>query len=167
MRTAKKIARLGMLTALAIVLSSLEQYIPLQTLLPLPGLKLGIANVVTLFALYNFGPGSAMFVLLARCFLSSLMFGTPVSLAMSLCGGILALIVMAILHYFEHSFSLWGISIAGAAMHNIGQTACAAVILQSMYIFAYLPILLLGAFLTGALIAVLCKGLLKYQYYHF
>ena len=156
-----------MLTALAMVLSALEQYFPLQALLPLPGLKLGIANVVTLFALCNLGLGSALFVLLARCFLSALLFGTPVSLVMSLCGGILALFIMAILHYFYETFSLWGISIAGAAMHNIGQTACAAVVLQSVYIFAYLPILLLGAFLTGALIAILCKGLIKYECYYF
>lgn len=161
MTPARKLSYIGILTALAIVLAVLEHYIPLQAILPLPGLKLGIANVVTLTVLIKLDTKSALAILLIRCLLVALLFGTPVSLAMSFSGGILAFFGMVALLKAPKYFSLFGVSIIGAALHNTGQTLCAAVILQSGYVFVYLPALLLGSLLTGILIAVLCKGTLK------
>lgn len=162
MSKVRKMSLIGILTALAVVLSVLEQYVPIQALLPLPGIKLGIANVVTLTALKQIDFKSALSILVVRCCIVALLFGTPVSLAMSLSGGVAALLVMYFLLKKSSLFSLFGVSITGAAFHNIGQVICASIVLQSHYVLAYLPILLISAFLTGTLIALLVGGCLKF-----
>ncbi len=162
MRVAKKISLIGILTALAVVLAVLEQYIPIHSLLPLPGIKLGIANVVTLTALKKLDFKSVLAILLVRCSLVALLFGTPISFAMSLSGGVLSLCVMWLLLRRGNWFSIYGVSITGAAVHNIGQVICASLVLKSVYVFGYLPILLLSAFLTGALIGMLVSGCLRF-----
>ncbi len=162
MNYARKISLIGVLTALAIVLAVLEQYIPIHALLPLPGIKLGIANVVTLVALKQLDFKSSLLIVVVRCCVVALLFGTPVSFAMSVSGGLFSWLVMAILNHNEKWFSIFGISIAGATFHNIGQVLCACIILRSYYIIGYLPILLLSAFLTGALNALLASGSLRF-----
>ena len=164
MSRARKLSLIGVLAALAVVLSVLEQFVPVQALLPLPGVKLGIANVVTLTALKYLDFKSALSVLFIRCSIVALLFGNPVSFAMSICGGVFALLSMTFLAKKERHFSLFAVSIAGAAFHNIGQVLCACLILKSKYIIGYLPMLLMSSFLTGALIAVLAKGFLYYLY---
>ena len=161
MNVARKISQIGILTSLAVVLAILEQYIPIHFILPLPGIKLGIANVVTLTVLKRIDLKCALLVLLLRCSVVALLFGTPVSFAMSLSGGLLSLIVMYFLLKNNKLFSIFGVSVAGAAGHNIGQVICAIFILRSVYVVAYLPILLLSSFLTGTLIGILAAGCLK------
>lgn len=158
MRISRKLSLVGILTSLAVVLAVLEQYVPIQLIFPLPGIKLGIANVVTLTALKKLDFKCAFAILVVRCCLVSLLFGTPISLAMSLSGGLLSLCMMWLLLRRKTWFSIYGVSIAGAAMHNIGQVACACVVLKSVYVFGYLPILLVSAFFTGALIGILVSG---------
>ncbi len=162
MSKVRKVSLIGILSTLAVVLAVLEQYVPVQALLPLPGIKLGIANVVTLTALKYLDIKSALSILVVRCSIVALLFGTPVSFAMSMSGGIPALLVMALLLKKERYFSLYAVSIAGAAFHNIGQVLCACVIVRSRYVLGYLPLLLFSAILTGALIAVLANGCLYY-----
>lgn len=161
MRLTKKVALSGVLTALAIVLSILEQYLPIQLIIPLPGIKLGIANVVTLFALMKLDFKYAAVILILRCCVVSLLFGTPVSWIMSICGGVCALCGMWLLYKLRGWFSLFGISVAGAALHNIGQIVCAMYLMQSLYVAAYLPLLLCSSFLTGFLVAVLTLGVTR------
>ncbi len=159
MRYIRKIALIGILTALAIVLSVLEQYVPIQMIIPLPGIKLGISNVITLFALYKFDFKFAAIILFLRCSLVAMLFGTPVSWMMAISGGALALCGMWSLLKARRWVSLFGVSIAGAALHNVGQILCAVILMKSAHIVAYLPLLLCSSILTGSLVAVLTLGI--------
>ncbi len=140
----------GILVSLAVVLSIVERWIPLNFLIPVPGIKLGLANIVTLFALYRLAFVDAAAILVVRCVLTSLFLG-PASLVFSLFGGTCALLVMALLRRGDgRAFSVYGVSMAGAAAHNIGQVAAACLILQDLSLAtSYLPMLLLVGLLTG------------------
>ena len=159
MTGAKKLTLCAVLTALALGLSYAERWIPLQLVLPLPGVKLGLANVVTLAALCRFGKGHAFGILTARCILGSV-FGGLSSLAFSLVGGLLALGIMC-LGRKSRVLSLYGISVLGAAGHNIGQILTAAAVMGSWYAAAYLPWLLLISVITGLFIGALTAGVLR------
>lgn len=140
---------MALLTALALCLSLLEGALPLMLLVPLPGIKLGLANLITLFALYYLGFGSAAAVLALRCILASVLSGTVSALAFSLCGGFLALVTMALLMRCR-VFSVWGVSVGGAAMHNVGQILAAMLILGGTQPLYYLPWLLIAGAVCGA-----------------
>ena len=159
MTRTKKLSLCAVFTALALGLSYTERFIPLQLVIPLPGIKLGLANVVTLAALYRFGKGYAFGILTARCLLGSV-FGGLSSLAFSLVGGLLALGVMC-LGTKSKRLSVYGISVLGAAFHNIGQILTAAAVLGSWYVAAYLPWLLLVSVITGFFIGALTAGVLR------
>ena len=162
MSKSKRIALCGVLTALALALSLAERMIPLERLIPSPGIKLGLANVVTMFALLFLTPREAFAILFCRVTLAALFAGSVTSFAFSLLGGLCALTTTWILlHRRESWFSLYGISAASAAMHNVGQIIAGIVIMQSVNVIAYLPLLLIAAipmgFLTGGILAVLEK----------
>jgi heptaprenyl diphosphate synthase len=153
---AKKVAIAGVLIALALALSLAERLFPIGILIPVPGVKLGLANIVTLFALFYMGPSVAFVVLVLRCLLASVFSGIS-SLAFSLAGGILAYAAMLALKsgYGRH-FSLFGVSMGGAVLHNIGQILIAAAILGNAIIFSYLPFLLITGLVTGFGTAAVC-----------
>ena len=162
MSTSKRIALCGVLTALALALSLAERMIPLELLIPVPGIKLGLANVVTMFALLFLTPREAFAILFCRVTLAALFAGSVTSFAFSLLGGLCALTTTwSLLHRRGSWFSLYGISAASAAMHNVGQIIAGIVIMQSVNVIAYLPLLLIAAipmgFLTGGILAVLEK----------
>ena len=146
----KQLALCAVLSALALALSYLESFFPLALLVPLPGVKLGLANIVTLYALCALGFSSAMCVLLARCALGALFAGNASALLFSLLGGVAALLMMALLRRAGR-LSIFGISIAGAAAHNCGQVCAAMLTLGSDAPLYYLPLLLLVSLFTGAL----------------
>lgn len=151
----KKIARNAILVVLALVISYLERFIPLQAFVPLPGIKLGLANIITIFILYFYDIPTAVIVLFVRIFLSSLLFGGITSFVFSLTGGLLALLIMAILIKLNiKPLTIYGISIAGAAFHNFGQILAAYAILQDIAVFGYLPFLLISSIVTGIITAV-------------
>lgn len=159
----KKTARLticAMLISLALALSYAERFIPLQMLIPLPGIKLGLANIVTLTALYLLGARSAFTILILRCFLGSLFGGGITGFLFSLCGGLLSMTIMALSRRLP-LFSVYGVSILGAAAHNVGQIGAAILIMRSIYIGAYLPYLLIVALFTGFATGSACAGILK------
>ena len=160
MKKAKEITLCALLTALALALSFAERFIPLQLLVPLPGVKLGLANVVTLVALAHLKFRHAGAILLCRCILAAIFGGGITGLLFSLCGGLLALGVMAAAQRFL-PLSVYGISVLGAAAHNIGQILAAMALLQSVYVGAYLPYLLLVCIFTGLLIGALGAGVLR------
>lgn len=154
-----KIALSAVLISLAAALSYCERFIPLQLIVPLPGIKLGLANVVSMFALFFLGFKSAFVILIVRCFLVSF-FGGFSSLIFSLVGGCLAVIVMEGLKKAK-IFSIYGISIGGSAAHVTGQVLTSMAIMKSVYVLSYLPLLLISAVVTGALTAVLSAAVLK------
>ena len=118
----KAITTCAVLAALALALSYLESFFP--PLLPLPGVKLGLANIVTVYALYALGASSALAILVVRCLLGSLFAGNASALLFSLLGGLAAMLVMIALHALPR-LSVYGVSVGGAAAHNCGQVAAA------------------------------------------
>lgn len=148
--TTKHIALCAVLTALALGLSTLENLFPVSLVIPLPGVKLGLANIVTVFALYELGAAPALVILLARCGLGSLFAGNVSALLFSLLGGLTAMLVMIGLKHCRR-LSIYGVSIGGAAAHNLGQMAAAVITLGSTMVLGYLPFLLAVSLVTGTL----------------
>lgn len=148
--TTKNIALCAVLTALALGLSTLENLFPVSLVVPLPGVKLGLANIVTVFALYELGAVPALVILFARCGLGSLFAGNVSALLFSMLGGLCAMLVMIGLKHCR-KLSIYGVSIGGAAAHNIGQMAAAIITLGNTMVLGYLPFLLAVSLLTGTL----------------
>ena len=155
-----KLTLCALLIALALALSYTERFIPLQMVVPLPGVKLGLANIVTLIALYLMGPKYAFAVLIPRCILGAVFGGGITGLMFSLAGGLLAMLTMIFARKVS-AFSVYGVSILGAAAHNIGQILAAMVLMNSLYIGAYLPYLLIVALFTGFATGAAGAGVLR------
>ena len=153
----RQLALCAVLTALALGLSTLENLFPVTLVIPLPGVKLGLANIVTVFALYQLGPLPALCILAARCLLGSLFAGNASALLFSLLGGTLAMLVMLALSRLP----VYGVSIGGAAGHNIGQMAAALITLGNTAVLGYLPFLLVVSLFTGALTGFVSALLLR------
>lgn len=143
----KKIARWGLLVAAAMVLSWLESLLPAFGMVP--GMKLGLANIVTLFALYSMSLKDAAGISLARVLLTAATFGNAYSFAYSLAGAALSLAVMAGLKR-SGRFSILGVSAAGGVCHNLGQLLVAIAVLGTVRLGWYLPALAVSGTLTGA-----------------
>ena len=158
--TTRNIALCAVLAALALGLSTLEGLFPLSLIVPLPGVKLGLANIVTVFALYALGPAQALLILTGRCLLGAVFAGNMNALIFSLLGGFSAMLVMIGLSRFRH-LSIYGVSIGGAAAHNCGQVAAACLTLGSGAPLYYLPILLGASLLTGAVTGVAAACLFR------
>ena len=148
--TTRNIALCSVLAALALGLSTLEGLFPLSLIVPLPGVKLGLANIVTVFALYQLGAGAALAILLTRCLLGGLFAGNVSAMLFSLLGGVTAMLVMIALRRCRR-LSVYGVSVGGAAAHNIGQMAAACITLGSTMVLGYLPFLLAVSLVTGTL----------------
>lgn len=147
----KNLARYALLTALAMVLSWLESLLVFPGLLP--GMKVGLANIVVVFALYRMGLREAAVLSLARVLLVSFTFGNAYSFAYSLAGAALSLTVMAGLKKWDR-FSLLGVSVAGGVCHNLGQLAVAMAVLGTVRLGWYLPALLVSGTAAGAVIGI-------------
>lgn len=145
----KKIARYALLVALAMVLSWLESLIHIPGLLP--GMKVGLANLAVIFALYRMSFREAAGVSLVRVALVSMTFGNAYSFAYSLAGAALSLAVMAGLKKVN-KFSILGVSVAGGVCHNIGQILVAMAVLETARLGWYLPALLLSGTVAGIVI---------------
>ena len=115
--TTKQLTLCALLTAMALALSYLENFFPLSLAIPVPGIKLGLANIVTVFALYVLGPAQALLILFGRCLLGAVFAGNMNALIFSLLGGVTAMLVMIILSRSQR-LSVYGVSIGGAAAHN-------------------------------------------------
>ena len=159
MKKTKTLTQSAILIALALALSYTERFIPLQLVIPLPGVKLGLANIVTLVALYLLGGKQTLPIVLIRCLLGAF-FGSITGLLFSLAGGLFSLAVMALCKKLP-MFSIYGVSILGAAAHNIGQIIAAMALMESVYVCAYLPYLLIIGICTGAATGAACAGVLR------
>ena len=158
--TTKQLTLCAVLTAMALALSYLENFFPLSLAIPIPGEKLGLANIVTVFALYVLGPGQAMLILLARCLLGAVFAGNMNALIFSLLGGVSAMLVMIGLSRWRR-LSVYGVSVGGAAAHNCGQVAAAVLTLGNTAPLYYLPILLGVSLFTGALTGLVTACLFR------
>ena len=158
--TTKNLALCAVLTALALGLSTLENLFPVSLAVPLPGVKLGLANIVTVFALYELGAVPALVILFARCGLGSLFAGNVSALLFSMLGGLCAMLVMIGLSRWRR-LSVYGVSVGGAAAHNCGQVAAAVLTLGNTAPLYYLPILLGVSLFTGALTGLVTACLFR------
>ena len=158
MNNAKKITYCAMLAAGGMILSWVEHLIPFD--FGIPGIKLGLANVATLIALYLYGTRYALAVSLVRIVLSCLLFSGVVPMAYGIAGGMLSLCGMALLKKSDR-FSLTGVSVSGGVLHNIGQILVAWAVFGTRQIFLYLPILTVTGTLTGVLIGAVAQIAVK------
>lgn len=151
----------SVLVAQGMILSFVENMLPIPFIAP--GAKLGLANIVTLSAIYLLTFKQATAVVLLRVILTAATFGSLSSFLYSFAGGVLSLLVMAVLlKVFRDEISLMGVSVAGAVAHNLGQLFVAAIIIRNILILTYLPILLIVAVPTGIFVGIVAKILIKY-----
>ena len=143
----KKLTRLGLLTCLALIIFIVELRIP--DIVPIPGVKLGLANIVTVYCVYNHRPAETAMMLYSRILLGSLFSGNLMALWYSIAGGTLCFIGMEVLKNLIHEENMWFLSIAGAVFHNIGQIAVAVLVLKSTSVIAYLPFLMISGCIAG------------------
>ena len=157
MKKTKRLVLLAMLTAVAMILSYVESLLPS---VGIPGVKMGLANIAVIFALFRFGWKEAAALSLVRVVLVSLLFGSVGAMLYSLAGAVLSLAVMALLRRIDR-FSTVGISVAGGVAHNAGQILMAMLILQTKQLLGYLPVLavcgIAGGVLTGLAAALLIR----------
>lgn len=152
----RRMVLLALLVAIATVLSYIESLLP-PLVAALPGVKLGLANVCSVFALYRLRRRDALAVVLVRCLLVAVLFGSPVSLLYSVAGGLLSLGGMLLVRRCDRWFSIFGASIAGAVLHHVGQLAVAGVFLGSPAVFYMLPYMTLLALPTGAFVGAMAQ----------
>lgn len=155
----KKIAYTGMFTALAFVFSYIESLLPIN--LGIPGVKLGLANLVVIVALYLTSVKAACILSLVRIVLMGFTFGNPASMIYSLAGGALSLVVMVLAKKMK-SFSVTGVSVLGGVSHNIGQILIAIVVVETTSLWYYLPILILSGTIAGVLIGILASVIIRH-----
>ena len=155
-----KITLVGVLIAGAVVIGYLESLIPS---VGIPGIKLGLANIVILITLYELGIKEAIFVNALRVVLVSLITGTLFSYGflMSLAGAILSLGVMVLFHTLIKKFSIIGVSVLGALFHVIGQIIVAMIFLESVYVLYYVPFIAVTSLITGVLVGLESKLIIK------
>ena len=154
----KSVALTGLLIALALILSYLESLVPMS--LAVPGVKLGLPNLVIVFALYRLRPGVAAAISLLRVALVALLFGSVLSLAYSAAGAVCSFLVMLLMKRTGR-FGCTGVSVAGAVAHNLAQVAAAALLLETGALAWYLPVLCLTGTLAGVCIGLLSALLVK------
>lgn len=157
-KTTDKIALRGMLVATAMVLSWLEAQIP--AFFAVPGMKLGLTNLVVLIALYKLGNKDALFINFLRILLVGLTFGNLFSLAYSMAGGILSGIGMILLKK-TGKFGVSGVSIAGGVLHNVGQIVVAMIVLETSAVIYYLPVLWISGIAAGLVIGLISAQVIK------
>ena len=145
--TTKQLTTMALLTAIALAIHVAEAQIP--PLVAIPGVKLGLANIITVYAAFSIGGGAAAMILIARILLGSMFGGGVMSLMYSLAGGVLCLIVTLLLRRILTIKQIWVAGVLGAIAHNIGQILVAVVVTGTPSIVSYLPILLISGVITG------------------
>lgn len=153
-----RVAYFGVFTALALIFSYVESLIPIQ--IGIPGVKLGLANLMVVIALYKMSLKETYLLSITRVVLSGFLFGNMFAILYSLAGGLLSLTVMAVLKK-AGGFSVMGVSIAGGVFHNIGQLIIAMIVVETFSVAYYIPVLLIAGVITGLLIGIAANETLK------
>ena len=156
--TTKKTAQLGVYIALAMILSYVESLIPFS--FGIPGIKLGLTNVVTVIMMYTYGIPGALGVAELRAVLSGFMFGNAFSIIYSVAGCVLSFIFMYILKKTNH-FAIISVSAAGGFMHNVGQLIVAANVVKTYSVIYYAPVLIIAGVFTGIIIGIVSDEIVK------
>lgn len=154
----KKVGFLGVFLALALICSYVESLIPFY--FGVPGMKLGLTNIVILLLLYYSGTKEAFAISISRVLLAGFMFGNAFSILYSLAGGLLSLLIMALLKKTKR-FHMITISVCGGIFHNLGQIMVAVFVVENAYLFAYFPLLFVGGAVTGLLIGLIANEIYK------
>ena len=156
--TTKKTAQLGVYIARAMILSYVESLIPFS--FGVPGIKLGLTNVVTVIMMYTYGIPGALGVAVLRAVLSGFMFGNAFSIIYSVAGCVLSFIFMYILKKTNH-FAIISVSAAGGVMHNVGQLIVAANVVKTYSVIYYAPVLIIAGVFTGIIIGIVSDEIVK------
>lgn len=151
-KSTKKLALLGLTTAIAMAFAYVEALLP-PLFSAVPGIKLGLPNIVIIFVLYKIGVWEAAAVSLVRMLAVSLLFGNPMTFAYSLAGATLSLIAMALLKKID-SFSIVGVSVVGGVLHNVGQILLAMIVLGTAELGYYLIVLAVAGTIAGVFIGL-------------
>lgn len=154
----KRLLRMALLTSVALIIFSVEAQLP--PVIPVPGVKLGLANIITIYAIFYFGASDALVILLCRIFLGSIFGGQLMTLLYSLGGGMLCFITVFLLHRLLTMKEVWISSAAGAISHNLGQLLVAAALMKTAAVFWYLPVLLISGILSGTFTGLCAQFLL-------
>ena len=152
----RRITRAALLTAIALTIFMAEAQLPAP--IPIPGVKLGLANIITVYAIYLLGPGDTLMILISRIFLGSVFSGQMMTLLYSLGGGLSCFVVMLILRRLLNTDYLWLSSPLSAIFHNLGQILVAAAVMRTWVVLSYLPYLVLSGIFSG-LFTGLCAQL--------
>lgn len=156
---AGRLTRLALLTAIALTIFLAEAQLPALT--AVPGVKLGLANIVTVYAMFALGPGDALLVLSGRVFLGAVFSGQMMTLIYSAAGGFLSWCVLCLLRKLLTGEQIWLASPVAAVFHNLGQLLAAAAVLRSWAVMAWLPYLIIAAILAGLFTGVAAQALLR------
>ena len=143
----RKLTRMALLTAIALTIFMIEAQIP--ALVPIPGVKLGLANIVTVFAVFAMGPGEAASILFVRIFLGAVFAGNFSTIFYSGAGGLCAILVTILLRKILTKNQLWVAGVCGAIAHSVGQMAMAVALTGTPGLIAYLPIMIIASMVSG------------------
>lgn len=160
MKNTHKISLLGVLTAAAIIISIIESYIPS---IGIPGIKLGLANILILVTLYELGPKEAILVNVLRVYLSALLRGTILTMGfvMSLAGAIMSFLAMLLFYLIVKKFSIVGVSVIGALFHVAAQLLVAWAYMGASIVLIYLPFIALSAIITGVFVGIVSQIIIR------
>ncbi len=153
-----RITRLALLTAVALTIFMAEAQLPA---IPVPGVKLGLANIVTVYAMFSLGPGDALLVLAGRVFLGAVFSGQPMTLIYSAAGGFLSWCALCLLKKLLTGEQIWLASPVAAVFHNLGQLLAAAAVMRTWAVMAYLPYLIIAAVIAGLFTGIAAQALIK------
>ena len=156
---AGRLTRLALLTAIALTIFMAEAQLPALT--AIPGVKLGLANIVTVYVMFAMGSRDALLVLSGRVLLGAVFSGQPMTLIYSAAGGLLSWCVLCLLGRLLTERQIWLASPVAAIFHNLGQLLAAAAVLRSWSVLAWLPYLVIAAVLAGLFTGVAAQALLK------
>ncbi len=143
----RRLTLMALLTAVALIIFTVEAQLP--PLAPIPGIKLGLANIITVYAMFRLGPRDTLCILLCRIFMGSIFSGQMMTLFYSLSGGMLCYLVMLVMRKLVSERQIWLCSAVGAVAHNVGQVLMAMFISGTPAMIVYLPVLLVSGVLTG------------------
>lgn len=156
---AGRMTRLALLTAIALTIFMVEAQLPVVTVVP--GIKLGLANIVTVYAMFTFGPGDTLMILAARIFLGAVFSGQMMTLIYSAAGGFLSWCVLLLLRKLLDRRQIWLCSPVAGVFHNLGQLLAAAAVMKTWTVLAYLPYLMLAGIIAGLFTGAAAQALIN------
>lgn len=157
----RKLTFMSMLLVLAIIIFTVESQLP--PIAPIPGIKLGLANVINLIAMYMLGRRESFIILVLRIVISSIFAGKFTGFMYSISGGIMCFLFMSVMSLFIKENRMWVVSVFGAIGHNIGQIVIACFIMGTFQIIWYLPILMISGIITGTFTGIAAQTALKHM----